>query len=465
MPEPNLAEAIGLQNKFSDNTPAIMQEGFRRRAEEDKVAADAKRAAKKRQADIEKNSANLSNWTLNAESGIHPIYQEKLASMAENMRQQFRDGMEADKENYSPAYDPELQKLKYEFKQEADKDRQSTKNIVRDIGIKASDAKGKYDINDKLYGALSTGSSAYADFVKENGGSDYYSMGLNTPKPEVLGWTKDAGLWASKMKGLYKKNPDGSKYIDPKAFEEQWAAIKSDPSAEWVQNADAVNKAHGLTDEQSEAQVKQYVLNLLPNQPAPDVSTGAGTGTKAKYEISNPYTSKEPVGGGDVNDFTNVTITKKGGGALPTDTYENRNKQSVVAKPTGKIYRNDKTGLVEMDIAVPDKSITSSSEWKDLDDAERQGWLDKKFAEDPNKFEIQRAPLDNNFNKNKFEASYGKTVNELFKGTGASSTQKSTAGKTIPTSKIKALVGTKGFEGYSEKELKDYYTSQGYTIK
>ena len=38
-------------------------------------------------------------------------------------------------------------------------------------------------------------------------------------------------------------------------------------------------------------------------------------------------------------------------------------------------------------------------------------------------------------------------------------------GKTVSVAAIKAKVGTKGFEGYSEKELIDYYKSQGYTIQ
>jgi hypothetical protein len=42
--------------------------------------------------------------------------------------------------------------------------------------------------------------------------------------------------------------------------------------------------------------------------------------------------------------------------------------------------------------------------------------------------------------------------------------QKSTA-KKATLSKIKSLVGTKGFEGYTEKELVEYYKSQGYTIE
>lgn len=37
--------------------------------------------------------------------------------------------------------------------------------------------------------------------------------------------------------------------------------------------------------------------------------------------------------------------------------------------------------------------------------------------------------------------------------------------KNTTMSAIKSLVGTKGYEGYTEKELVDYYKSQGYTIK
>jgi len=37
--------------------------------------------------------------------------------------------------------------------------------------------------------------------------------------------------------------------------------------------------------------------------------------------------------------------------------------------------------------------------------------------------------------------------------------------KTISGATVDALYGKKGYEGYSKKELRDYYTSQGYTIK
>jgi len=37
--------------------------------------------------------------------------------------------------------------------------------------------------------------------------------------------------------------------------------------------------------------------------------------------------------------------------------------------------------------------------------------------------------------------------------------------KSVSMQQIKGLVGKKGYEGYSEKELADYYKSQGYEIK
>ena len=43
--------------------------------------------------------------------------------------------------------------------------------------------------------------------------------------------------------------------------------------------------------------------------------------------------------------------------------------------------------------------------------------------------------------------------------------QQNTNNKTISANKLKSLIGTKGYEGYTEKELQDYYISNGYEIK
>lgn len=432
MPEvaPNLGEAIGLQAKPIDRTNVIVGEIGRQRREEIAIAEANRKAAAKARADIEKYRNELGKWTISAEAGIHPVYHEKLAMMAEKMRERFMAGQEEHGENYSPAYDPELQKLKFEFQQETDKDRQSTKNIVRDLGVKANDAKGKFEVNESLLNALNI--KNYDEFLNANGGSDYYALGLNKPKPEVLGWTKGATEWATKQKAAFIKNPDGSRILNPRVFEEQWAAVKNDPSAEWIENANAINLAAGYTPEQSEAQIKQYILNLLPNQPAPDVSVGPGTGSKAKYAFSEETDYDSALPSGQKAKVTQVTVTKKGGGRLPIDTYTNDKKQEVYGSPTGRVYKLGNTGEVKMEISVPNKDLTTSQEWKDLDDAERQTWLDNKFLEDPNKFEkVSVSITGNEFNKSKFEGSYGKPVQELFKGTSTSSATKGTEEKVV----------------------------------
>jgi hypothetical protein len=408
---PNLGEAISLTAQVQDRTQPISNEITRRRKEEEDLAAANRKAAEKSQADIEKYRDDLGKWAISAEAGIHPVYHEKIAMMAEKMRKRFAEGQEKYKENYSPSYDSELQKMKFELQQEADKDRQSTKNIVRDLGVKANDAKDKFNVNEGLLNSLNT--RDYNEFIKANGGSDYYALGLNSPKPEILGWTKGAQQWAAKQKSLYVKNPDGSKTINPKIFEEQWAAAKTDPSLEWIHDADAVNQAAGYTPEQSEAQVKQYILNMLPNQPAPDKSTGAGTGSKAKFGFSEPELYERSSKEGSDNYYA-VTVTKKGGGVLPANFYGNDKSQDVYGHPTGQVKKYENSGKVVMSVAVPDKSITSSSDWKEMDDEERGEWLERKYQEDPNKFRKEEVPLSGS-NKDKFEKAFGKTVDETFK--------------------------------------------------
>lgn len=51
---------------------------------------------------------------------------------------------------------------------------------------------------------------------------------------------------------------------------------------------------------------------------------------------------------------------------------------------------------------------------------------------------------------------------ENAKAVGTQNTQKA---KTIPQATIKGLVGKKGYEGYTEQELIDYYKSQGYEVQ
>jgi hypothetical protein len=66
-------------------------------------------------------------------------------------------------------------------------------------------------------------------------------------------------------------------------------------------------------------------------------------------------------------------------------------------------------------------------------------------------------------NSDEYKSAKNKLNSEYQSRSQSKPTTKPTKNTTI--SAIKSLVGTKGYEGYTEKELVDYYKSQGYTIK
>jgi hypothetical protein len=66
-------------------------------------------------------------------------------------------------------------------------------------------------------------------------------------------------------------------------------------------------------------------------------------------------------------------------------------------------------------------------------------------------------------NSDEYKSAKNKLNSEYQSRSQSKPTTKSTKNTTM--SAIKSLVGTKGYEGYTEKELVDYYKSQGYTIK
>jgi hypothetical protein len=66
-------------------------------------------------------------------------------------------------------------------------------------------------------------------------------------------------------------------------------------------------------------------------------------------------------------------------------------------------------------------------------------------------------------NSDEYKSAKNKLNSEYQSRSQSKPTTKPTKNTTM--SAIKSLVGTKGYEGYTEKELVDYYKSQGYTIK
>ena len=68
-------------------------------------------------------------------------------------------------------------------------------------------------------------------------------------------------------------------------------------------------------------------------------------------------------------------------------------------------------------------------------------------------------------NSDEYKSAKNKLNSEYKRLQQSKPTTKPTSGKVTTMSAIKALVGKKGYEGYTEKELMDYYKSQGYSIK
>jgi hypothetical protein len=64
----------------------------------------------------------------------------------------------------------------------------------------------------------------------------------------------------------------------------------------------------------------------------------------------------------------------------------------------------------------------------------------------------------------KLNKKYKSEVRSKSTATGKPAPAPKGGNKTVPLSSIKGLVGKAGYEGYTEKELVDYYKSQGYTI-
>lgn len=82
-------------------------------------------------------------------------------------------------------------------------------------------------------------------------------------------------------------------------------------------------------------------------------------------------------------------------------------------------------------------------------------------TKDPNA-ESQLNALVSEVTGDKISETKFKTGNASGKIKGGTS---KTTTKTATMSQVKSLIGKKGYEGYTEKELVDYYKSQGYTIK
>lgn len=152
--------------------------------------------------------------------------------------------------------------------------------------------------------------------------------------------------------------------------------------------------------------------------------------------------------------------------------------QTTWTLPNGKVKRgatyhveklvdknNNPTGKIRI-ITAPRKTTYTNSDGDEV----TKTIPSKNLVIDGNNEAQDRSKL-NSFLKDVTDGSLGlkesqiRTNQASGKIKGAQTTKTSTPQKSTTRSAIKSLVGKKGYEGYTEKELIDYYKSQGYNIK
>ena len=233
-----------------------------------------------------------------------------------------------------------------------------------------------------------------------------------------------------------------------------------------------------------------------------NVSVGSGGATIGDVSISGAYSTRY-AGAKDPNTINIVTVRSKGKDIAPMALKDGKGN-SVYVKPENIVKKvstgeyGEKEGVTRWYIEgkKAKRSMTGEQVRKEADaknqtfedyiasqglelDPQTNQYVDFKTTETVYlPFDKGQGALgESNYNLINAEYFQGRdfvdVVAEMERKRGASGStpakaegknQQSENTKQVPISTIKGLVGKKGYEGYTEQELIDYYTSQGYKI-
>ena len=232
-----------------------------------------------------------------------------------------------------------------------------------------------------------------------------------------------------------------------------------------------------------------------------NVSVGSGGATIGDVDISGAHSTKY-AGAQDPNRINIVTIRSKGKDIAPM-ALKDMEGNSVFVKPENIVKKvsegefGEEKGVTRWYIEgkkakrmtgeqVRTEALAKNQTVKDYIasqglelDPETKEYVDFKTTETVYlPFDKSRGALgESNYNLINAEYFQGRdfvdVVAEMERKRGASGStpakaegknQQSENTKQVPISTIKGLVGKTGYEGYTEQELIDYYTSQGYKI-
>jgi hypothetical protein len=444
---PSLGGGIALQYKMPQSDFAA-QAIMKRRKEEDDAFKAAQAAMAARQKDREKYAGEQNKWIVDSQKGIwkgyYPDITAKTSKLTEYMQQN------PDK-NF--AVDPTFNALKSELQQTFDARQQDTKKLNEDMELRGKnpnlfqgnskvDATGR-KVGDKYNEAISSGDidmliEANRD-VHGQYATDSYTFGMNEAidKNDYLEQMQKNVVGSGlRYKSAIDPETGASKgLIAPKMeqIEEQYTVSAKQP---WHDKMLAQYTSSGLSIPDAEAQIKKSWINSIPKDVttfSASKETDGDIDVKKTHKFSSPTVVKSE---GDIyhgagQDYVQVTLSKPKGGSLASNTYKTKDMQDVTGVATGEFLKTVKGGKPTMIIQVPTKQLPNPPGWADMEDDEREGWIQEQFKLNPDKFKSVVIPLDVDFNKNKASASFGYTE-EIFNEQKSGGEDKYLGEKDIP---------------------------------
>lgn len=431
MTGPSLGQAIGLQDTHRDYVPEMLQTMRLEDAYLEREAVRIRQERLNREKKKDEFYDKMNNVFLDSKDLWGDYADEIKVDVAELVDYTQKKSREND--YYNPKADSKVTDKLYNIYANIGKYKVYTKRIIEDANLAAK--TDKYNVNEKWANAIKSGKSAELRKVQEemvrekgldpdlipiDGG---YTTGLITAKVTPKDFLPALQSSAKKLTDdlLNSANVNGHDVrtltSSPEAIQTGWVAFKNSNPA--YIKAKEIAMDQGVTADEFDTNFfevyKNSVDNTVSNLPSSNAKSSMDK-AREKYIVGdNEQDVKRKIIGLGARDFTEKTITRAGGGMMPVDVYKNQNDYSIHGKPTGAILKDKKTGELFMEVAVPDPNMVKPEWWEDMSEFDKNKWYEEQYRQDPNKFNFDFAPLKDNFNKTKLEATIGRNTESLFK--------------------------------------------------
>lgn len=431
MTGPSLGQAIGLQDTHRDYVPEMLQTMRLEDAYLEREAGRIRQERLNREKKKDEFYDKMNNVFVDSKDLWGDYADEIKVDVAELVDYTQKKSREND--YYNPKADSKVTDKLYNIYANIGKYKVYTKRIIEDANLAAK--TDKYNVNEKWANAIKSGKSAELRKVQEemvrekgldpdlipiDGG---YTTGLITAKVTPKDFLPALQSSAKKLTDdlLKSANVNGHDVrtltSSPEAIQTGWVAFKNSNPA--YIKAKEIAMDQGVTADEFDTNFfevyKNSVDNTVSNLPSSNAKSSMDK-AREKYIVGdNEQDVKRKIIGLGARDFTEKTITRAGGGMMPVDVYKNQNDYSIHGKPTGAILKDKKTGELFMEVAVPDPNMVKPEGWEDMSEFDKNKWYEEQYRQDPNKFNFDFAPLKDNFNKTKLEATIGRNTESLFK--------------------------------------------------